>query len=203
LDLKDERLVASRRSWGGNSRSRIVGAQEPLLATVRRQKLAWSGHVMRHDTLSKTILQGTVDGGRRQGRQRQSGSDNIKDWTEMIFPDLLSMAANRTARRNTSASSAIRSPRRLQKRVCTRYCLLTIHDWGAWSCILNIQVTGHVVVVGSQGLGNRCRMQDAVHLRSSRDPVKDVTSDMGRLNNRLRKTEDGKDVNHLGCGHQR
>ena len=28
-----------------------------------RRKLAWLGHVARHDSLSKTILQGTLDGG--------------------------------------------------------------------------------------------------------------------------------------------
>ena len=98
----------------------LAGPEEPLLATVRRRKLAWFGHVMMHDTLSKTILQGNVEGGRRRGRQRQSRSDNVKDWTEITFRlDLLSTAANRTASSaawgRTSASSALRSPRRLQK----------------------------------------------------------------------------------------
>ena len=37
--------------------------QGPLLATVKRQKLAWFGSVTRHDHLTKTILQGTVEGG--------------------------------------------------------------------------------------------------------------------------------------------
>ena len=92
----------------------LVGPQEPLLATVRRRKLAWFGHVMRHDTLSKAITQGTVEGGRRRGRQRKSRSENVKDWTEMTIPDLLLMAANRTAWRRTAASSALRSSQRLQ-----------------------------------------------------------------------------------------
>ena len=35
----------------------LVGPQEPLLATVKRRKLAWFGHVTRHDSLSKTTLQ--------------------------------------------------------------------------------------------------------------------------------------------------
>ena len=41
----------------------LVGSQEPLLATVYRQKLAWFRHVTYHDSLSKTILQGTLKGG--------------------------------------------------------------------------------------------------------------------------------------------
>ena len=36
-----------------------LGPREPLLATVKKGKLAWFGHVTRHDSLSKTILQGT------------------------------------------------------------------------------------------------------------------------------------------------
>ena len=39
----------------------FVGPQEPLLATVRKRKLAWPGHVTRHDSLSKTTLQGTLE----------------------------------------------------------------------------------------------------------------------------------------------
>ena len=41
----------------------LVGPQEPLLATVKRWKFAWFGHVTHHDSLSKTILQGKLEGG--------------------------------------------------------------------------------------------------------------------------------------------
>ena len=44
----------------------LVGLQGPLLATVKRQKLGWFRHVTRHDSLSKTILQDTSEGGRRR-----------------------------------------------------------------------------------------------------------------------------------------
>ena len=54
-------------------------------------------------------------------------------------------------------------------------------------------------MAGSQGLGNGCRLKDTVRLRSVHDPVKDVTSGMGRVDNRLGETEDVNDVNHLGC----
>jgi hypothetical protein len=39
-----------------------AGNQEQLLSVIKRRKLAWHGHVTRHDFLSKTILQGTVNG---------------------------------------------------------------------------------------------------------------------------------------------
>ena len=48
-----------------------IGPYEDLLTIVKRRKLQWYGHVSRSSGLAKTILQGTVKGGRRQGRQRK------------------------------------------------------------------------------------------------------------------------------------
>ena len=45
-----------------------IGPHENLLTIVKRRKLQWYGHVSRSPGLAKTILQGTVKGGRRQGR---------------------------------------------------------------------------------------------------------------------------------------
>ena len=68
----------------------LVGPQEHLLATFRRRNFAWFGHVTRHDdSLSKTILQGTLEGGRRRGRQRKCWMDNIREWTSLPMPELL------------------------------------------------------------------------------------------------------------------
>ena len=54
-----------------------IGPHEDLLTIVKRRKLQWYGHVSRSSGLAKTILQGTVKGGRRQGRQRKRWEDNI------------------------------------------------------------------------------------------------------------------------------
>ena len=48
-----------------------IGPHEDLLTIVKRRKLQWYGHVSRSLCLAKTILQGTVKEGRRQGRQRK------------------------------------------------------------------------------------------------------------------------------------
>ena len=61
----------------------LYDGQEPLLATVKKRKLAWFGHVTRHDSRSQTILRGTLEGGRRRGRQRKCWLDNIKEWTDV------------------------------------------------------------------------------------------------------------------------
>ena len=68
----------SPHDWMGSNINFLVSSQEPLLATVKRRKLAWFGHVTRHDSLSKTILQGTLEVGRRCVQQRKCWMDNIK-----------------------------------------------------------------------------------------------------------------------------
>ena len=62
-----------------------IGPQEDLLTIVKMHKLRWYGHVSRSSGLAKTILQGTVKGGRRQGRQRKMREDNIREWTSLEF----------------------------------------------------------------------------------------------------------------------
>ena len=61
-----------------------IGPREDLM-TVKKHKLQWYGHVPRSSGLAKTILQGTVKGGRRQGRQRKRWEDTIREWTGLEF----------------------------------------------------------------------------------------------------------------------
>ena len=63
--------------------AKILQATEPhedLLTIEKRRKLQWYGHVSRSSGLAKTILQGTVKWGRRQGKQRKRWEDNIREW---------------------------------------------------------------------------------------------------------------------------
>ena len=62
-----------------------IGPHEDLLTIVKRRKLQWYGHVSRSSVLAKTILQGTVKAGRRQGGQRKRWEDNIREWTGLEF----------------------------------------------------------------------------------------------------------------------
>ena len=48
-----------------------IGPHEDLMTIVKRCRLQWYGHVSRSSGLAKTIVQGTVKGDRRQGRQRK------------------------------------------------------------------------------------------------------------------------------------
>ena len=62
-----------------------IGPHEDLLTIVKRRKLQWYGHVSHSSGLTKTILQGTVKGGRRQGRQGKRWEDNTREWTGPEF----------------------------------------------------------------------------------------------------------------------
>ena len=91
----------------------VAGRQERLLSTVKRRKLLWFGHVTRHDSLAKTIMQGTIHGGRRRGRQKKSWMENIKEWTGLLMHQLLPAAADRVQWRRRAASASLRFPQRL------------------------------------------------------------------------------------------
>ena len=62
-----------------------IGPHEDLVTIVKRRKLQWYGHVSHSSGLAKTILQGAVNGGRRQGGQRKRWEDNIREWTGLEF----------------------------------------------------------------------------------------------------------------------
>ena len=72
-----------------------LGQYEDLLITVKKRKLKWYGHVTRSDGLAKTILQGTVRGKRKRGRQRKRWTDNIAEWTDKNFATSQALAQDR------------------------------------------------------------------------------------------------------------
>ena len=85
---------------------RAIGPHEDLLTIVKRRKLQWYGHVSRLSGLAKTILQGTVKGGRRQGRQRKRREDNIREWTSLGFGKSQRAVENREKWRKLVAKSS-------------------------------------------------------------------------------------------------
>ena len=75
-------------------RRKIQAAIDELLTLVKKRKLRWFGHVSRSSGLAKTILQGTVKGKRKRGRQKKRWEDNIKEWTGMDFASYTRAAEN-------------------------------------------------------------------------------------------------------------
>ena len=84
-----------------------TGPHEGLLTIGKRSKLQWYRHVSRSSGLAKTILQGTVKGGRRKGRQRKRWEDIIRDWTGLEFAKSLRAVENGKWRKLIAKSSVV------------------------------------------------------------------------------------------------
>ena len=84
-----------------------IGPYEDILAIVKRRRLQLYGHASRSSGLAKTILQGTVKGGRRQGRQRKRWEDNIREWTGLEFTKSQGAVENRGKWRKLAAKSSV------------------------------------------------------------------------------------------------
>ena len=67
-----------------------------------RNKIQWA--------LSKTILQGTVQGRRKRGRQRKRWTDNIKEWTGMTYAETQALAHDRDRWGNLVRRSIMQRP---------------------------------------------------------------------------------------------
>ena len=57
--------------------------------------------------MAKTILQGTVKGSRRRGRQKKRWEDNMKEWTGVEFGDSLRAAEDRERWKDIVARSSV------------------------------------------------------------------------------------------------
>ena len=91
-----------------------IEPHEGLLTIVKRRRLKWYGHVSRLSGLTKTILQGKVKMGRRQGGQKKRWEDNVKEWTSLEFAKSQRAVANREIWRKLVVNSSVvpqRSPR--------------------------------------------------------------------------------------------
>ena len=77
---------------------------------MKKRKLKWYGHVTRSNGLAKTTLQGTVQGGRKRGRQKKRWEDNIVEWTGLRLSDVLREAENRERWRELVGRSSVVPP---------------------------------------------------------------------------------------------
>ena len=84
-----------------------IGPHEDLLTIAKRRKLQWYGLVSRLSGLAKTILQGTLKGGRRQGRQRKRWEDNIREWTGLGFAESQRAVENKGKWRKLVVQSSV------------------------------------------------------------------------------------------------
>ena len=59
-----------------------------LEGLMLRMKLQYSGHLIRADSLEKTLMLGKIEGRRRRGRQRMRWLDDITDAMDMCLGKL-------------------------------------------------------------------------------------------------------------------
>ena len=83
------------------------GRHKDLLTVVKRCKLQWYGHVSCSSDLAKSILQGTVKGGRRPGKQKKRWEGNIREWTGLEFAKTQRAAENREKWRKLLVKSSV------------------------------------------------------------------------------------------------
>ena len=69
-----------------------------LLGHVRKRKLTYYGHLCRDHgcQITKTVVEGYVEGRRRRGRPRKQYIDNIKQWTQLTTSQCVRAAEDRS-----------------------------------------------------------------------------------------------------------
>ena len=60
-----------------------LNMERSLLETIKRRKLSYFGHIKRHHSIKKEILEGKVKGKRGRGRHPRRWEDDVKAWTKM------------------------------------------------------------------------------------------------------------------------
>ena len=95
-----------------------IRLHEDLLTIVKRYTLKWYGRVSYSSGLAKIILQGTVKGVRRQGRQRKRWEDNIRELTCPEFTKSQRAVENKEKWRKLVVKSSVvpQRPSRLRDR---------------------------------------------------------------------------------------
>ena len=78
-----------------------IGIQTPMLPqTMKKLKLKYFGHIQRHETLEKHILEAKVDGRRGRGRPTRRWEQDVEEWLEMTTTQTGRLAGDRALFRN-------------------------------------------------------------------------------------------------------
>ena len=73
----------------------LLKVSPSLLNNIKRKKLKYFGHIKRHDTICREILEGKIEGRRARGRQRRTWLDDIRDWTKLSVTECAGRARDR------------------------------------------------------------------------------------------------------------
>ena len=109
-----------------NGIQKAIGVHDDLLTMIKKRILRWYGHISRSSGMAKTILQGTMKGARKKGRQKKRWEVNIKKWTGMQFGDSLRAAENREGWKGIVATSSVVPRRPPRLRDCDEMRVTTV-----------------------------------------------------------------------------
>ena len=103
----EEKAFVGIFSWWASNMTGLtaIGPYDDILTTLKKRNLKWFGHVSRSAGITKTILPGTVQGGRGRGRQKKRWKNNISEWTGLKFWDALRESELKTQWRERVARS--------------------------------------------------------------------------------------------------
>jgi len=59
----------------------LVKEEKSLLSDIRKRKRKWIGHILRHEKMLRTVLEGRMKGKRPRGRKRIKMADDIMTGT--------------------------------------------------------------------------------------------------------------------------
>jgi len=89
-----------------------IGMERELMGKAARMKLQYFGHVTRGSAgnLAVTVLKGSVDGLRHQGRPRRQWMDDIEEWSGCSYIQLKEMLQDKEQWRRKTVVICCRQP---------------------------------------------------------------------------------------------
>ena len=75
-----------------------------IVPTIKKRKIAYFGHMIRHNNIHGLLLEGPMEGKLSRGRPRTEWLTNITDWPGMRYQDLVRIAQDREPWRIATAN---------------------------------------------------------------------------------------------------
>ena len=85
-----------------------MNEKRKLINILKERKLKYFGHLIRLNSIYRTLLEGNIDGKRGRGRPRMSWYDNIKEWNGMRYERATRIAMDRDKWRAAVSSNVQR-----------------------------------------------------------------------------------------------